>query len=257
MTSDFFGFFWWGSIFERCIGTAKLLLRKTIQRRLLTPREMNLYLKETSTIINNRPLTAASNDIRDDLLLTPNKLLFGRDIFPLSQGRHDEEPIDDPSYQDPQDKDIILHWKKHDALIKEMKERFYSEYLSLLRERHSYDHHEGPIHKADIEVGDIVIVKGDKHRMLWNLAEVTELLPGRDNEIRAVKLHTTTGETSRPINLLYPLVKNPQKKEEAPVNPEETVKNTPEKQEETKPTRPKRAAARAAEERILAQQQYI
>ena len=248
---------WWGSIFERCIGTAKLLLRKTIQRRLLTPREMHLYLKETSTIINNRPLTAASNDIRDDLPLTPNKLLFGRDIFPLSQGRHDEEPIDDPSYQDPQDKDIILHWKKHDALIKEMKERFYSEYLSLLRERHSYDHHEGPIHKADIEVGDIVIVKGDKHRMLWNLAEVTELLPGRDNEIRAVKLHTTTGETSRPINLLYPLVKNPQKKEEAPVNPEETVKNTPEKQEETKPTRPKRAAARAAEERILAQQQYI
>ena len=262
---------WYGSIWERMIGVFKLLLRKTIQRRLLTPREMNLYLKETSTIVNNRPLTAASNDIRDMLPLTPNKLLFGKDLFTLSQGHHDEDP-EDISFN-PDDNETLKHWRLHDTLIKEMKERFNTEYMTALRERHHYDHHQGPVCKADIGVGDIVIMKGDKHRMLWELAEVKELLPGKDNEVRAVKLHTSTGETSRPICLLYPLVKKsetqPQKGNEKGQEEQEQQESVTQDQEEVihgevkdgegdseetdLPRRPKGAAAQRAEEKTRVQ----
>ena len=264
---------WYGSIFERMIGYFKVLLRRTIQRRTLSAREMHCLLKDTAMVINNRPLTAASTDIRDALPLTPNKLLFGRDLYTLAQGRHDED-VTDMTYN-PDDQEILKHWRLHDALLKQVKERFNTEYLSALRERHAYDHHQGPIEQADINVGDVVIIKGQGHRMLWQLAEVTELCPGKDNQVRAVKLHTSTGETTRPINLLYPLVKNhvlqPQNEE---VHSQDHAHDGQEGQghegqdeeipegadESVSPSvtgRPKRAAAQQAEEKIKAMKEFL
>ena len=176
-----------------------------------------------------------------------------------------------------------------------MSRAFNEEYLTALRERQSYDHHEGPIQKADIDKGDIVIMKGDKHRMTWELAEVTELLPGKDDQVRAVKLRTATGETSRPICLLYPLVKchelrpekqveqdgpeqetEDHKKEDGPENgqdepeknqdehendrdeqAEETTVSSSDREKVDSSRRPKRTAAKEAEKKILAMQQYI
>ena len=169
---------------------------------------MTILLKETGQIINNRPLTVVSNDIRDHLPLTPNKLLFGRDLFPLSQGRHDEDE-EDISFN-PSDQEVMKHWRLHDSILREFKERFFTEYLAVLRQRHIYDHTQGPIQDADIGVGDLVLIKGEEHthRMLWQMAEVTELMPGIDQQVRAVKLRTSYGPTNRPICLLYPLLKS-------------------------------------------------
>ena len=237
----------------------------TIQKRLLTAREFTILLKETGQIINNRPLTVCSNDIRDDLPLTPNKLLYGRDLFPLSQGRHDESEVD-ISYN-PNDQEVMKHWRLHDSILREFKERFFTEYLAVLRQRHVYDHTQGPLEEADIGVGDLVLIKGDEHehRMLWQMAEVTELMPGIDQKVRAVKLRTVNGTTTRPICLLYPLLKNhdlhPQ---DVNTNGAEVQVEEAEGQEGVEPTgeqglegRPRRVAAIQAELNIQAMQDHI
>ena len=259
---------WYGSIWERLISVFKGLIRRTIQRRLLSAREFSILLKETGQIINNRPLTVCSNDIRDDLPLTPNKLLFGRPLFPLSQGRHDESEVD-ISYN-PDDQEVMKHWRLHDSILREFKERFFTEYLAVLRQRHVYDHTQGPLQEADIGVGDLVLIKGDEHqhRMLWQMAEVTELMPGIDQQVRAVRLRTVNGTTTRPICLLYPLLKNhdlhPQDENTngAEVQVEEAEGQAD--QEEVEPTgelgpegRPRRVAAIQAELNIQAMQEHI
>ena len=262
---------WYHSIYERMIGYLKTLLRRTLAntRRLLTPREFHILIKETSQIINNRPLTVASNDIKDALPLTPNKLLFGKDLFPLSQGRHDEDH-NDPTYN-PTEAEILKHWRKHDSILREFKDRFNQEYLSMLRQRHHYDHEPSPVVEADINVGDIVIMKGQEHRLNWQMAEVLQLLPGKDNQVRAVRLRTPNGETNRPICLLYPLLKRDQENEIPQQQPDqdEQVQEAAEVQEgnhdggdgeqpsQVQQGRPKRAAAQEAELRIQAQQQFL
>jgi len=42
-------------------------------------------------------------------------------------------------------------------------------------------------------------------RLEWPLAVVEELIPGRDGEVRLVKLRTASGVLLRPIQRLYPL----------------------------------------------------
>ena len=261
---------WYGATWERLISIFKSLIRRTILKRLLRAREMTILLKEISQIVNSRPLTVASNDIRDDLPLTPNKLLFGRDIFPLSQGRHDESSAD-ISYTPLTDQEVMKHWRLHDSLIREFKERFNTEYLGVLRQRHVYDHTQGPLVKADIEVGDLVLMKGDDHRMLWQTAEVIELMKGIDEEVRAVKLRGINGITNRAICHLYPLVKShvlhpqtgntkePLEGEPPTPDPENLIDLSDNSLDKDlgQGRRPKRAAARLAEIRMEEMKPYL
>ena len=66
--------------------------------------------------------------------------------------------------------------------------RFYREYLVALRERHNLNHKDK---LADIQIGDVVIIKGEsKNWGHWKLAVVENLHFGKDDVIRAVEIRT-------------------------------------------------------------------
>ncbi|GFQ85380.1 integrase catalytic domain-containing protein [Trichonephila clavata] len=87
-------------------------------------------------------------------------------------------------------------------LFKDLKSGFRKEYLGLLAQKRSK-----PIsHK--MKVGEIVLVENpNKKRLYWPLAKVLELLPGRDGNIRTLKLKCGNAEIIRPVQRLLPLWK--------------------------------------------------
>lgn len=55
-------------------------------------------------------------------------------------------------------------------------------------------------------MNDIVLVGNDNKKQIdWMLARVLELIPGKDNITRLVKLKTSTGVILRPVQRLFPL----------------------------------------------------
>ena len=75
----------------------------------------------------------------------------------------------------------------------------------MLRENQKLSRAKGD---TSLAVDDVVIVY-DKHqpRHLWKLARVIELTKGRDDIVRGAKIKfgSTGAETTRPLNLWYPL----------------------------------------------------
>ena len=81
-----------------------------------------------------------------------------------------------------------------------------------------------------------------KNRSFWRLRKVQELIAEKDNVTRGAKLLMANGRRiERPIQKLYPL-------EVSKENPEPVDHNIPDKDQDTPPRRPKRAAAVVAQE---------
>ena len=252
---------WYGSIFERMIKETKTLMKRTLGRKLIPAVEMEVFIKEVAAVVNDRPLTVSSDDLRDDLPLTPNKLIFGRNITPLSHEEVDDDI--DPSWV-PGNKEIAEHWRGQAQRFHKFRHQFNTEYLAILRQRHAYDHNLDPQEEADIQVGDIVLMYDQGKRNLWKRAEVLELLPSSDDAVRAVRLRTINGETTRPLSRLYPLLKVANRHLPITDSPSNqtgsrpvTPPGSPNPQIPAGPTRPRRAAAIQAQARINDMLQYI
>ena len=60
--------------------------------------------------------------------------------------------------------------------------------------------------KCNLKVGSLVLIREDNFpRMCWPLGIIIETHPGRDGLVRPVKVRTSQGVVSRPIQLLYDL----------------------------------------------------
>ena len=153
--------------------------------------ELEDIILDIEIISNNRLLMYLEEDIQHQTL-TPNILIYG-------------EPIRVP--EDIPQEDETLELKRRQRYIIQCKKgvwkRWQNEYLRSLRERHNMKH---KVSRMNIAVGDVVLIKGeDRRRHKWKLGIVSELYPGRDGVIRAVKLRAGRTYIERPIQHLYPL----------------------------------------------------
>ncbi|GFS69119.1 DUF5641 domain-containing protein [Trichonephila clavipes] len=74
------------------------------------------------------------------------------------------------------------------------------EYLSELIQKQNDNRVREP------RIGEIVLIGNDyKKRLSWPIAKVIELIPGRDGEIRTVRLKTQLGTVIRPVQRIFPL----------------------------------------------------
>ncbi|GFQ88299.1 DUF5641 domain-containing protein, partial [Trichonephila clavata] len=51
----------------------------------------------------------------------------------------------------------------------------------------------------------VLIGDDNKKRLSWPIAKIIELIPGRDGEIRTVRLKTQHGTVIRPVQCIFPL----------------------------------------------------
>lgn len=137
------------------------------------------------TTLNNRPLGYV-DDHYTKPILTPNLLILG-----------DQNAAIDDVVNSDEETDVEKQLKCITTFKERVWRRWTNEYLKSLRERHNLKHKSKD---ANIQVGDVVIIKGDeKNRAHWKTGIVVELFTGRDGVIRAAKLRAGKSYLERAV----------------------------------------------------------
>ena len=185
---------WTGGFFERMVKMVKRCLRKVLRKKKLNFDEFVTVLKEIQNILNHRPLTYLYTENLNDTL-TPNKLLFGRNIS--NEVTHERVETTEPQDQ-----------LKH---IRTLTDHFWNvwrdEYLLELREHDKRKKVRGNAHPTK---RDVVLIKDERiKRSEWRIGHVNKLIYSQDGRIRAAKVNVVTGDRftklKRPINKLFPI----------------------------------------------------
>ena len=139
-------------------------------------------LTEIERILNTRPITYASSDIKDMTTLSPMNFLNpavsfcnSADIFPPAA---------------PNGENLRLSWQKSRKLIDVFWARWKSEYLHTLQKRNKWQKR-----AENLYIGQIVLMTDDqKTRDQWNLARVIRVEKNGDH-VRSVTVETANGKT--------------------------------------------------------------
>ena len=190
---------WWGGWFEKMVGLTKSILRRSLGRAMLWYEELEVILKKTQAILNNRPLSYQGEEFEEETL-TPNHLIFGHRLPQMPDLPEDLLEEDDAS----------MRLKHMESRLDQIWDRWKKEYLVGLRE-----FHKPKVHKKGseygIKPGDIVLIESNgTHRGLWKKGKVIKVLKGKDdNIIRGVALETIVNgvkrRLERAIQQIYPL----------------------------------------------------
>ena len=215
---------WQGGIWERMVRSVKRCLVKVVGRAMLSYFELVTILVEIEGVINARPLTYVLDDIDGvSYPLTPSHLINGRNLLQSPSHRHCEIIS---SYET-----LSKRAKYHQNLLSEFSNRWKQEYLSGLMEAYKSKQ---DTNQPLLSVGDVVLLVDDqKKRSFWKTCKVTELIPGKDGNIRIakVKVPTEGGNKvfTRSIKHLIPLEVSSRQStdEQASATPAPKVKDNP------------------------------
>lgn len=178
---------WWGGWWERLIRVLKDLLKRTLGKAVLTYEELFTVLCDCESVVNSRPLTYLSEDTDDLVPLTPAMFLL--DNANLSAVDVDEIEA----------RHCRMRVKYRARVMEDLRRRFRREYLSQLIQKK-----ESNKNAFSVKRGDVVIIGDDlRKRIDWPLGRVEELIPGKDGVVRVVKVKTSSGLLTRPIQRLY------------------------------------------------------
>ncbi|XP_064470007.1 uncharacterized protein LOC135384748 [Ornithodoros turicata] len=175
---------WSGAFYERLICSVKNAIRKTLSRRLIDFAEMRTLLTEVEAMINSRPLTFVYSDDAVPVPLTPASMIIGRRLLsrPATNSTPSAEVLEDAAQSN---KTMHAMWKRRDAYIDAVWERWQKEYLTELRSAH----HSKTKGQCNVDVGDVVIIREPGvNRLLWKLGLVERTLPGSDGRVRVCLL---------------------------------------------------------------------
>lgn len=179
---------WWGGFWERLIGVLKQILRRVLGRASLNYEELSTLLCECESVVNSRPLTYLSEDPQDLTALTP--LMFLREQ--IEDRLPDCDVIDKTSFS--------RKIRKLQTLREMLRKRFRSEYLGQLKL-----FCDGKVTRP-VDIGELVLIGSDNTKRLeWPIGRVVDVLPGKDGQIRLVKVETIKGCLLRPLQRLFPL----------------------------------------------------
>ncbi|GBN50274.1 hypothetical protein AVEN_255564-1 [Araneus ventricosus] len=161
----------------------------SINDSMLSFEELETVICGCESVINSRPLTYISEESRELVHLTPSMFLIENRCSDVT----DFEAIDQGHFQ----KRIRFRSK----LLNDLKQRFRREYLGQLVQRKK-----DKKYVREPRLGEIVLVGDDtKKRLLWPLAKIIELIPGKDGKVKTVRVKTQKGCMVRPIQRLFPL----------------------------------------------------
>ncbi|XP_066910933.1 uncharacterized protein [Clytia hemisphaerica] len=116
---------WYGGMFERMVRCVKRCLKKILRRSNLNYDQMITVLKEIENVFNNRPLTFLYTDDLSNPL-TPNKLLYGRNIYTTN--------VDDSNDENVENENLENKFRHVRQILEHFWKRWQFEYLTKLRE---------------------------------------------------------------------------------------------------------------------------
>ncbi|XP_015126356.1 uncharacterized protein LOC107047943 [Diachasma alloeum] len=171
---------WWRDCWERLIRLMKDLLKRTLKKSSLAYEDLVVMLCDCEAVINSRPLTYLAED--------------NPPVNPLSRGLFLQEvrEIGVPDI-DAVDADSMNRRQRYLQQLREhLRQRFRIDYLKQLQRRPGNNNF-----SQQIKVGDLVFCGNELQKRLdWPLVKVIQLYPGKDGEVRVVRLKTATGQKS-------------------------------------------------------------
>ena len=177
-----------GGAWERQIRTVRKILDGVTKQQAMDDEGLTTLMCLVEWIINGRPLTTVSDDIKDLEPLTPNHLLLQLQsgaVLLMS------EPVKTDLYR-------RRRWRQVQYLADIFWKRWTKEYVPSLQLRQKWTKTE-----RNVEIGDVVIVIDENaSRNTWLLGRVVETFAGSDGLVRSAKVATKSSELVRPIHKL-------------------------------------------------------
>ena len=176
-----------GGAWERLIKMVKKLLRSVIGQQNVDVNDFETLLSGAASVMNRRPLTAASADVNDTLPITPSHFLYPY-LFV------DSTHLIPPCTGDPE---TLRHgWKSSQALLDKFWIQFKSEYLTELTNKRR------GANTKPIKIGTLVLVKDDAEpREYWPLGRVINILNQDHDHPRRFQIRLANGRViDRHIN---------------------------------------------------------
>ncbi|GFX77200.1 integrase catalytic domain-containing protein [Trichonephila clavipes] len=179
---------WWGGWWEMLVRIIKELLRRSLGKSILSYEELSTVICDCEFLINSRPLTYISENPQELIPLTPA-------MFLIENRCSDTTDIDELN-----SRDLRKRMKYRIKLLSDLRQRFRKEYLSELIQKQNDNRVREP------RIGEMVLIGNDnKKRLSWPIAKIIELIPGRDGDIRTVRLKTQHGTVIRPVQRIFSL----------------------------------------------------
>lgn len=183
-----------GGIWERQIRTIRRVLCAILRQQTLDEEGLQTLLCEVEAIINDRPITKASNDPNDLEPLTPNHLLL-----------LNTKPFIPPGVFSPEDCYPKRRWRQVQYMADLFWKRWTKEYLPELQERQKWAQK-----RRNFVLGDIVLIIDDTApRNSWILGRVIQTISDSKGLVRQVEVRTQTTTLRRPITKLCLLLEAP------------------------------------------------
>ena len=164
------------------MGVIKNCLKKVVGKAKLNFEEVNTVIIEIEKCVNSRPLTYLSEE-HEDTVITPNHLIYGRDIDRNESVQHEFNELsgDDMRKRQAYCQVIFKHFTK----------RFVKKYLLALQETHSYSSHKNRSATCSLKVDDLVFIKEDIiPRLSRKKVVVHHLITGHDGAVRGAIIRT-------------------------------------------------------------------
>lgn len=156
-----------GSLVETCVKQTKMLLLKSIGKHVLTYPDFELLIFKTNHLINRRPIsfkeglrdTSTNDDVPDPI--TPEQLMYGRDLISLNVIPHIQPDFEDDDLLNPQQLPQIVRdesFKLRKSLAK-LSHLYHSEFLVQLLSQavDVKDRYKPVVHKV-LSPGDLVLL---------------------------------------------------------------------------------------------------
>ena len=176
-----------GGAWERMIRSTRTILKALANEQLLTDEKLLTLIAETERIINDRPITPVSNDLRDPAALKPSMLLLMKGNPSIPKGVFKKEDVYAKRW-----------WKQIQYLSDVFWKRWIKEYLPALQTRQRWQRQ-----TRNLNANDIVLVADENiPRGQWPLGRVTEVIKGRDGLVRKCVVRTRNTNVLRPITKL-------------------------------------------------------
>ena len=186
-----------GGMYERLIGLFKTVIKRSIGRNLLTLDEFSTVCAYAEASCNDRPLYYVSRQDTGTVPLTPNMLIFGRN---LRQCSVDVSMVDlsDPSYAFGQPGHLNRTCKRLKSTLIHVRKIWANEYLVALREHDQLRNRGSPSTKYMLvpNINDVVVFDSGS---VLKVGKIVELIPSSDQEIRKVKVESEGHESVQAV----------------------------------------------------------
>lgn len=174
-----------GGVWERLIQQVKNVLHSILRQQSLDDEALQTTFCEVEAILNDRPITSASDDPNDLEALTPNHLiqLKGKPILP-------------PGLFSKEDMYLRRRWRQVQYIADLFWKRWTKEYLPMMQERQKWNRK-----RRNFAPGDVVLIMDSQApRNSWLMGRIINTIPDSKGFVRRVLLKTKTNELERPID---------------------------------------------------------